>query len=871
MNLIFSLARVRELGPVVPRFHHLLRFAPMIGLAFLASLAASSIGQAKSSAPEIPSFSDVSVHDPSVIKAGERFYVYGSHGASAWTEDLRHWTQVAFDVSTGNPPHFDTFQSELSELIDWTQATTLWAADVIQLANGKFYYYYNVWTNHLSYRSYLGVAVSDTIEGPFSDLGEVLKAGTGVVGFDPYYDPNTIDPCLFYDAEGGLWMVYGSYSGGIYILATDPATGFPFPGQEWGTKLLGGAHQLIEGPFIEYNAETGFYYLWVSYGGLGAYDGYNMRVFRSESPDGPYYDPSGTDMSDPGGAPYETHGLKQAGNWQFLPAEGEISKSTGYRSPGHNSVIQDPDTGKWFNVFHTRFQGRGEAHEVRVHQMYFNEDGWPVMAPHRYAGESLEWELPSAVAGSYKLITHGKDISGSMKYSELIELKPNGKVAGAASGTWSYGKDKYIDLVLDGILYRGVFSTQWDDDQGTWVNAFSAVSGDGISVWGSEVVADKNPQVKLLADRNALYGYEFDFAMPDPEGSWKDVYSYSIVDGPEGLTVDRESGILYWDPSLTQVDVPFEVIVSARNIAADDHSQILYSFTLTALSAKSVQRVTLEFDGSETGGVLDQNGDFTGFTTRLPGTGGDVPAADPNLLLNPSEGVLELQSTPSDLNGGAGLNIASMPGINLADLGFDGTGDFAVTAEFGPIPATQFVDQFGLFVGSDTFTSTRAGTITWDFTFGPPSFNAQERYSTNVIGGWDIDAHFFGFGFDGSDGMTVTIQRIGGLWGHFVDGVQWDPGFTPFLLDGQANLTAGVFAINPVMPITKTVEVERFTVALVSDQLNLAEIEQWRILNFGTVESIGNAADKSDPDKDKRNNKQEFEDGTDPLVPDVAP
>ena len=30
--------------------------------------------------------------------------------------------------------------------------------------------------------------------------------------------PNAIDPTIFYDANGKLWMVYGSWSGGIYIL-----------------------------------------------------------------------------------------------------------------------------------------------------------------------------------------------------------------------------------------------------------------------------------------------------------------------------------------------------------------------------------------------------------------------------------------------------------------------------------------------------------------------------------------------------------------------------------------------------------------------------------------------------------------------------
>lgn len=39
--------------------------------------------------------------------------------------------------------------------------------------------------------------------------------------------PNAIDPTVLFDASGNLWMTYGSWSGGIYILQLDPATGQP--------------------------------------------------------------------------------------------------------------------------------------------------------------------------------------------------------------------------------------------------------------------------------------------------------------------------------------------------------------------------------------------------------------------------------------------------------------------------------------------------------------------------------------------------------------------------------------------------------------------------------------------------------------------
>lgn len=36
----------------------------------------------------------------------------------------------------------------------------------------------------------------------------------------------------------------------------------------FGKRLLGGGHQSIEGPYIQYDADTGYYYLYLSFGSL---------------------------------------------------------------------------------------------------------------------------------------------------------------------------------------------------------------------------------------------------------------------------------------------------------------------------------------------------------------------------------------------------------------------------------------------------------------------------------------------------------------------------------------------------------------------------------------------------------------------------
>ncbi|MDY7222437.1 LamG-like jellyroll fold domain-containing protein [Halalkalibacterium halodurans] len=450
---------------------------------------------------EAPSFTEASVHDPSVIKVEDTFYVFGSHLAAAKTEDLRNWTQIATHVHEGNPLIPNVFE-ELAEAFEWANSNTLWAADVIQLEDGRFYMYYNACQGDAP-RSALGVAVADDIEGPYENLGVFLKSGMwgeespdGTI-YDANVHPNAIDPHVFFDEEGKLWMVYGSYSGGIFILEMDPDTGFPLPGQGYGTHLMGGNHSRIEAPYIHYDKETEYYYLYVTFGGLDSTGGYNMRVARSKQPDGPYVDGEGHLMSEVRGAPgtlfddasIEPYGVKQMGNFLFKRELGErgTGSGTGYVSPGHNSVYYDDEVDKIFLFFHTRFPERGEAHEIRVHQMFMNRKGWPVIAPYRYTGESLEKVKAKEVIGDYQWINHGKEISAEIKESVTVRLEKNHKVLGDVTGKWKKVGDYHVELQIDGETYYGVFLRQWDPVAEREVMTFTALSEEGIAIWGSQL------------------------------------------------------------------------------------------------------------------------------------------------------------------------------------------------------------------------------------------------------------------------------------------------------------------------------------------------------------------------------------------------
>lgn len=449
------------------------------------------------------SFANVSVHDPSIVEDNGTYYIFGSHLAAAKSKDLMNWELIGSGVNASNPIIPNALE-EMREAFEWSKTNTFWAPDVIRLKNGKYYMYYCTCEGS-SPLSALGIAVSDNIEGPYRDLGIILKSG---MGYDmPSEDgnmynanvhPNVVDPCLFYDTEGRLWMVYGSYSGGIYILEMDPETGFPL-NKGYGKKILGGNHARIEGPFVLYSPETGYYYLFLSFGGLDSKGGYNIRVARSKNPDGPYYDASGNDMINCKGAPgtffhdpsIEGYGVKLMGGHRFAWIEGEQSKIRfGYLSPGHNSAYYDEKTGKYFLIFHTRFEGRGEVHEVRVHQFFINEDGWPVVAPYRYTGETLGTYTKEQVTGIYKYINHGKSINREAIVSELIQLNEDYTITGAVKGTWKLKDDgRSVEIVIGEEVYKGVFVMQWDEYGKKNVMTFTALSDTGVAIWGSGIWA----------------------------------------------------------------------------------------------------------------------------------------------------------------------------------------------------------------------------------------------------------------------------------------------------------------------------------------------------------------------------------------------
>ncbi len=468
-----------------------------------------------------------SVHDPSIVVTDDKYYIVGTHMTFAYSDDLRKWTIKGNGYSATNMIFGDLFSDESGEVFKFTgkkdsvvptddKKCHLWAPDIIyNKANGLYYMYYC--TSSTWNASTLEFATSETVDGKYEYGKSLIYSGLtrynidetnvcdyvdkdyalknyvkldGTYNFNEY--PNALDPAVFYDKDGKMWMVYGSWSGGIFLLQIDESTGDVIHPEAdpdnnvdayYGKKLLGGGHKSIEGPYILYDPDSDYYYLFVSYGGLTSDGGYQIRVFRSKEVDGDYLD-----MNDKKPDFYDNDhsgfGLKISGN-HMLP-----SLETAYKATGHNSAMIDKD-GRKYVVYHTRFEGKGEYFEPRARQYFLNEEGWPVMLPYITNGETISESGYSTdeIAGRYYLEELGLDISGSYKAPSIIYLGKDGTVYSKASddtiseGTYTVTDGKYyVHISIDDIEYSGVFCKQLDES-GREVFVFSAC-GQNKTIYG---------------------------------------------------------------------------------------------------------------------------------------------------------------------------------------------------------------------------------------------------------------------------------------------------------------------------------------------------------------------------------------------------
>lgn len=448
-----------------------------------------------------------------------------------------------------------------------------WAPDVIYNKTMKKWCMY-MSLNGDNWASSIVCFTSDNIEGPWKYQGPVVFSGflgkyahngyaaaddwkntdftiaTGETSLPERYNvgdkwgsfwPNCIDPCVFYDDQDNLWMSYGSWSGGIFLLRLDKSNGlrdytYTYPYEVngkaatsaaasanttsdpyFGKKIAGGYYVSGEASYVEKIGSH--YFLFMSYGGLVSTGGYQMRVFRSDNPEGPYVDCNGTSavfnryLMNYSATAVDNRGVLLFGGYKWDPMSGaEIAQ-------GHNSAFTDKE-GRSFVVYHSRFTNKGEGHEVRVHQLFLNDEGWIMAAPFEFDGETITNNdiatkasiADTEIAGDYQFLRHEYGQNTEAKAYETpvnIRLNADGTISGAENGTWerTAGTD-YIALTIDGVVYRGVLVRQTIDYTNIPAIAIAALSSSsGSTTLGQKSYTKQQEVWAVKADAKAAIKY----------------------------------------------------------------------------------------------------------------------------------------------------------------------------------------------------------------------------------------------------------------------------------------------------------------------------------------------------------------------------
>jgi arabinan endo-1,5-alpha-L-arabinosidase len=305
---------------------------------------------------QMPFYGNYYLHDPgTMIKDGNNYFIFGDgQGILGITStDLRNWTAVSA-VFPGSPPAWTT--NNISGFTGY-----FWAPDEAYF-NGRYNLYYacSEWG---TINSAIGLVTSPSLVSPvWTDQGKVIESNYPTTTNTDLTAYNCIDPSIMVDTNGTVWMSFGSYSDGILIMQLDPSTG----------KRLSASSPIYRvsnnGPVFFSNTEEGsclyrhggYYYLFVNFGGCcaGVNSTYNIRVGRSASVTGPYYDKNGTNMINGGGTMV-------------------LESTARYIGPGHAAIMNDNGT-NWF-TFHYYDGNNGGAATLGLMQLNWTADGWPAL------------------------------------------------------------------------------------------------------------------------------------------------------------------------------------------------------------------------------------------------------------------------------------------------------------------------------------------------------------------------------------------------------------------------------------------------------------------------------------------------------------
>lgn len=480
-------------------------------------------------------------HDPSLIEVEENgapaYYIFSTGWAQG--NEIRRSTDLLTWDFMGKATGSNTVLSKVETWIGGTNDTGFvqwWAPDIVAAPDGGYWLYTCCVSNakvNLDGINYSMACIilmeSDTLEAESFRYKGVLMQSCIPDGAEGAIDVNSIDPQIIYDADGKMYMAYGSFGTGNWMLELDPKTGLRkdkmykndtfyswqevrefrteavtayigyLSGDEvstdyYGTMISQGA---MEAPVIArhdnvtISDENGvieegktYYYSMHSYNGLDV--AYQMWGGRSESVWGRYQSVGGGEVFNQSMGSSANQGNKYMGSFTWSD-QAEDSKETDIVLPGHNDLFTT-SSGMNLAAYITRTYSYGTPTDPvfmsQVHQYYLNSMGDICINPNRYGGEidrsvSKEELLHFTAGGRFKLVAMANNTNSGSSAVQSVEvvLSEDGKISynGAQAGSWLMYGEGYIKLTftpgsIPGAnvekLYYGVVRPAWLFEQG---------------------------------------------------------------------------------------------------------------------------------------------------------------------------------------------------------------------------------------------------------------------------------------------------------------------------------------------------------------------------------------------------------------------
>jgi arabinan endo-1,5-alpha-L-arabinosidase len=289
----------------------------------------------------------ITARDPSsIVKCKEEYWVfYTGRGVPSYrSKDLVKWER--------GPAVFKTAPEWIARVVPENRNLQYWAPDIIKLGD-RYLLYYSV-SSFGKMTSAIGLATNATLDPDdpayhWTDQGSVVRTQEG----DGY---NAIDPSVFHDRDGSLWLTFGSYWTGIKLIPLDPQTGKRLAPEE--KPLAIAFNESIEASYLCRHDD--YYYLFVNWGSCcqGPKSTYNIRIGRSRSVTGPYLDKAGVEL------------LRSGGSLFLATTNGPLI------GPGHAGTLNA--LGKdWFTSdFEGDLRMDGRA-TLAIMPLSWGADGWP--------------------------------------------------------------------------------------------------------------------------------------------------------------------------------------------------------------------------------------------------------------------------------------------------------------------------------------------------------------------------------------------------------------------------------------------------------------------------------------------------------------